>query len=274
MNLKKGVFTLFYLALFVTTAPLFALTSRPADHQILPEVIWAAASGGGTWVTEVQILASESDVTVHGYFYYGTGSRHITNIANIPEDTKVFFPNILAHLQSVDPSFNYYGKVGTLWLYVQDPANDRILATARTINGNYGKTYPGLNWVDDNCVLLYQSKLILDMRFTSTYRTFVGCFNAISGGYSLTAEFYLVGGDGYLLGSVFTKTFAPWEFKSFNPFVEAGLPAPSSSYQNVHLHIRVTSTTSPNPSRGLIVFASSANNTTNDTYAHFPVNAY
>ncbi|MDH4197885.1 MAG: lectin like domain-containing protein, partial [Candidatus Aminicenantes bacterium] len=47
-----------------------------ASHYIvLPEVIWASATGGGAWVTEVQITDVSGSSAVDVYFNYGGGSR-------------------------------------------------------------------------------------------------------------------------------------------------------------------------------------------------------
>lgn len=273
---KGFIFLAIFVAFFGLRSSLYSLTSKPDSKIILPEVIWAKASYGGTWVTEVQIWAAESYVKVGAYFHYGTDVRDIDDLITIPEDKSVLIPNILEYLQQRDPfPFNYYGKVGTLWLYVSQPQDGKILASARTVNGNCGKTFPGLNWIEDNCVVKGKTKYILDLRFDGTYRTFIGCFNALAGGYQLTAEFILIDSNGYALGSPFTKTFAPWEFKSFNPFVEAGLATPSPSYKNIRLMITVTYTASPAPvqTTGLMVFGSSSNNISNDTAAHFLVNS-
>lgn len=121
--------------------------------------------------------------------------------------------------------------------------------------------------MNSNTANVGREMMVMNLTQNATYRTFVGFFNAISGGYSMTVEFRIVDQNNNLVGSIFTKTFAPWEFKSFNPFVEAGVS--SGTYDNCWLFIRPTA--SGGLGQGLFCFGSSANNYTNDTYAHIAV---
>ena len=65
------------------------------------------------------------------------------------------------------------------------------------------------------------------------------------------------------IGSAFTKSFGGYDYQTFNPFSEAGVPYPGSSYDNVILTVKPTSGTGK-----LVCFGASANNSSNDPAAH------
>ncbi len=48
------------LLVLAAQLPLWGYDTSPSTVQIVPEAIWAAATGGGTWVTELQILSLAS----------------------------------------------------------------------------------------------------------------------------------------------------------------------------------------------------------------------
>jgi len=268
---SKGVFLcVFLVAMLAISVPSFAYDNSPSDSVIVPEAIWAAASGGGTWVTELQLTDISGGSVVDVYFWYSGGGgtyRYVGNFWTSPgQYHSIKFSNILNTLYAYDPSFTYYGRSGALWFFTQDTSH-KILAATRTVNGSYGKTNVGLNWVDSNCANLGRSMVIQNLTQNANYRTFVGIFNATSGGWEVTVEFRLINYNNGMVGSAFTKTIAPWDFIAFNPFAEAGVP--SGYYDNVWLWIHPTA--SGNTAKGLICYASSANNVTNDTAAHIAV---
>lgn len=262
--------------LLIVPSALRGFDSSPNHDIIIPECIWAAATGGGTWVTEVQVTAYHNgggDTTVQATFYYGTGSRTVT-LGSLYPFHSFKYSNVLQAMQTLDPGFSYYGRVGALWLVAS--GGKKLYAQARTYNGNYGKTCQGVPWVDGNTAnygpdtLTERAFAIQNLTQDATYRTFIGCFNAISGGYGMTVEFLLVDDTNTPIGSAITKTIPAWNFVSFNPFAEAGVG--SGTYTNAWVWIHVTTSGSYGAdSRGLIAFASSANNYTNDTYAHVAV---
>lgn len=246
----------------------------PAQDIIIPECIWAPATGGGTWATELQIFDRTGGSVVTARLFYGTSYREISNLwTNTPSPFRtVKFSNILATMQSLDPSFSYYGRVGALWIYTQD-ASHLIQAQARTVNGNYGKTFPGLRWVDSNSINVNRQMLILNITQNAAYRTFVGFFNATAGGTTMTIRVSILSQYGTLIGNPVDKTIAIGQFMSFNPFVEAGVG--SGTYDNCYLYIVALSSDSWGPdTKGVLCFASSANNYTNDTAAHIATPAY
>jgi len=250
--------------------------NSPQKSLVLPECIWAAATGGGTWVTELQITAYSPGTTVEMIYQYGGGYRAVlsvwTSSASLHYQS-VKFSNILSTLQSLDPTFTYYGTVGSLEIFSQDTSHT-IQAQARTVNGNYGKTFQALAFVDGNAANVGRPMMIMNLAQNATYRTFVGFFNATLGSSGpMTVQFAVLNGDNSGLGSIFYKTFAPWEFMSFNPFVEAGVG--SGPYDDCWLWINPTSSgNTAAGSCGLFCFGSSANNSTNDTSSHIAVHTW
>ena len=140
----------------------------------------------------------------------------------------------------------------------------QIQVTARTLNGNYSKTFPGLNLVDAETADTSRVMLIQNYTNNSTYRSTCGFFNPT--GDAVTVEFTLLNGSGAQIGSQFSKTLAGHDFQAFNPFTEAGVPYPGSSYDNVILRVRPTSGAGK-----VICFGASANNASNDPAAHLAV---
>jgi hypothetical protein len=245
--------------------------SSPSNQIVLPEVIWAAASGGGTWKTEVQITDMTGSSIVQAWFYYAGGNgahRDVVLWTGPGADHSVKYENILSTMQSIDTYFDYFGRVGTLWLWTQS-SNNKILASAKTVNGNYGKTFPGLQWIDANTAQVGRDMVIQNLTNNATYRTGIGCFNATAGGWGMTVQFTLLDADNNTVGSPFTISFSQWEFKSFNPFIEAGVSV--TDYDNIWLHIHPTFCQDPTPVFGLMCFGATANNISNDPSAHIAV---
>ena len=237
----------------------------PSGWQILPEAIWAMASGGGTWMSEVQIVDVSGGSTVSAYFDYGGGNRRgpFALWSGSGAGTKVKYANILQQLGTIDNGFSYYGRVGTVEFYTQDDSNT-IQVTARTLNGNYSKTFPGLNPVDAETADTSRVMLIQNYASNSTYRSTCGFFNPTAD--AVTVEFTLLNGSGVQIGSTITKTFVGYDFQAFIPFNDAGVPYPANSYDNVILRVRPTS-----GSGKMICFGASANNASNDPAAHIAV---
>ena len=261
--MKKSLCFLGLLILVLAAwEPLFAYDTSPSNLQIVPEAIYAAATGGGTWVTELQILSvalTPADVLV--YLAYSGGSTASFQVCTGLEPYhSVKFTNILSTLDALDSSsFIYYGRVGTLWISTVD-SNSRIQVQAKTVNGNYGKTFPGLNIVTGNTAALGRSMIFLDVVRNATYRTFIGAYN--TGSAPFTVRFMILTGDNGLVG-YFDKTLPANAFISFNPFTEAG--APAGDYDNCWLTVDVMS--GATGANGVMCFGSIANNYTNDTYA-------
>jgi len=236
-------------------------------YQILPEAIWAPATGGGTWVTDVQITDITGGSQISVTFNYGGGNRRgpIVLWTSPGANRSIKYGNILETIESLDSGFYYFGRVGALEFTTQDTGH-KIHVAARTLNGNYSKTFPGLNNVVSNTADVTHEMLIQNLTSNNTYRSTAGFFNPTAD--TVTVEFRLVINSGSTLGSAFTKAFVGYDFQAFYPFNEAGVPYPAYSYDNVHLRIRPLS-----GSGKLICFGATANNITNDPASHLAVAA-
>ena len=237
----------------------------PGSLQILPEAIWSTATGGGTWMTAVQIVDVTGGSTVSVWFDYGGGSRRGPFVlwTGSGAGAKVNYTNILQQMGTIDSGLTYYGRVGTLEFQTQD-SEHHIQVTARALNGNCSKTFPGLNLVDAETGDTRRSMLIQNYTNNSSYRSTCGFFNPSDA--SLTVEFTLLNGSGAQVGTPFSKSFVGFDFQAFNPFNEAGVPYPANSFDNVILRVRPTSGTGQ-----VICFGASANNVSNDPAAHLAV---
>ncbi|MDH4196058.1 MAG: hypothetical protein OEW05_01465 [Candidatus Aminicenantes bacterium] len=231
------------------------------SFHVLPEAIWAPATGGGTWVTEVQItdITGGSEVFVCFNTSGGTWRGPMCIVEDTSANMSRKFTNILAELQAQDPPFNYYGKVGAIEFWTQDDAHI-IRVASRTLNGNYSKTFPGLRRDWSNMSDPDTPSIIQNMTSTAAYRSSAGFFNAA--GVEMTVDFQLLDSAGNLIGQTFSRAFAAYDYQSFNPFVQAGVPYPTSSYDNACLRVIPTS------GYGLLFgFGALANNASNDPAA-------
>ena len=248
------------LLVLAAQLPLWGYDTSPGQMQVVPEAIWAAATGGGTWVTELQITSfSEEAINILADFLYTGGRTQVDLYTGLAPHCSLRFPNILAELQALDSSISYYGRVGALAIAAWP--NAVIQIQAKTVNGNYGKTFPGLNYVVGNTAAVGRPMIIQDLVHSAAFRTSVGVFDASS--LEFTAEFRIVDANNSTVGSPFTKTISNYGFLSFNPFTEAGVT--SGTYENCWLYIEVTS--GVHAFSGLMFYGSIANNYTNDTYA-------
>ena len=260
--MRKGLCIVAFLVL-AAQLPLLAYDTSPSLAQVVPEAIWAAATGGGTWVTEIQIvsLGIRADY-INAVFCYSGGSTGPFVVATFLDPNKsVRFSNILSTLDALDSSaFDYYGRVGSV-LISTSGIGTMIHVQARTVNGNYGKTFPGLNLIAGNSAGDARSMFIQDLVQNATYRTSVGACNLNSG--LVAVRFRIVDGDGVQVGNYFDKALLSMGFISFNPFKEAGVP--TGTYENCHLTVEVL--TWGATGFGVYCYGSIANNSTNDTYA-------
>lgn len=269
MRLKRTFFCIFSIVLvtFFLTPALLTAFEPPSSSVVVPEIVWAPASGGGTWITQLQITDFSGGSEIRAYFVYGASWRFIPHLwTGVSQYKSVLFTNILSTLQSLDSGFTYYGRAGSLVLLSQDE-NHKIHALARIYNGNYGKIFPGLKMTSYNCAFIGRPMVIQDLRFSSTFRTTVGCFSVMGG--TMQVQFTLVDANGNAIGTPFTKTFWDWHFMTFNPFKEAGIT--TGTYENVWLYINVTYHSPDEPATGLFCFASTVNNYTNDPSPHIAV---
>jgi len=238
-------------------------SNSPRHELILPEAIWAPASGGGTWSSEVQITDTTGGSLLKVSFYLGLGVRRgpftLWQSPGLGASFKV--SNILEHLQTVlDPGFSYDGKVGALVLETQDEAH-RIHAAVRIRNGDVSKVMQGFGVTNARTVDVRRRKMIQNMKSTDAFRTSVTCFNPTSE--SVYVEFRLMDGDGRLIGLPIFRYFVGRDFQAFMPFAEAFIesvpPYPEASYENTWLQVNPTS------GAGRVVCSGAlANNVSND----------
>ena len=250
------------ILILAAQVPLWAYDTSPSSWQIVPEVIYATATGGGAWVTELQITSfGVTPAKIYVYFDHAAGSRgpFLLNAA-LPQYRSVRYANILAELQVLDPTFTYFGRVGALYVYTES-SDSTIQVQARTVNGNFGKTFPGLNPLEGTTAAAGRPMMIQDLVQDATYRTSVGVYNSDS--ISLTVTFTIVDQNNVTIGLPFTKTVNAYGFMSFNPFTQAGIT--TGAYSNCWLYVNVT--TGGSAYNGLMAYGSIANNFTNDTYA-------
>jgi hypothetical protein len=161
---------------------------------------------------------------------------------------------MLQTLQALDPGFTYYGKVGALIFQTQDTAH-KIHVAARIMEGQNSKIDPGLNVV---APASQKYMYIQDLTNNGSYRSSVLVFNPVAS--ATTANFWLVDGSGATIGTSFSKTFVGNDFRSFNPFAEAGISA--GVYDNVTLRFN------SGPVYFLVGYGSTVDNGSNDPSCH------
>ena len=261
----------FYLLLLAVPFSLSAYDGSANSNVVLPECIWAAASGGGTWETEVQIYSRTDTATIYGTFFYGGGlQRGPFTLSTLPIANTYRSTNILRTLDALDSgTFTYYGKVGAVYFYTLGATPPTIQVTAKTINGNYGKTFPGQSVIAANTAAVSRYMRIPCLVNNATYRTFAGFFNT-SAMDTYTVDFAIINSTGGQVGSWFSKTFVPTDYMAFNPFVEAGVSA--GTYDNCWLFVvPIGGGTS---AWGILGFGAIANNITQDPSALIAVPFY
>ncbi len=240
--------------------------NSPSNQQVLPEVIWALATGGGTWVSEVQVTDVSGGSQVSVYYNTATGRRGPFLLWNNTGGALscVKYTNLLQTIDGLDTgTFTYYGTVGAVEFITQDVSHKVHVAVRERI-GNCAKTFPGLNLVNAETADTSRAMLIQNYTSNSTYRSVCGLFNPTAN--AVTVEFTLLNSSGGQIGDQFSKTIAGHGFNSFNPFTEAGVSYPTVSLNNVILRVRPTSGTG-----NVVCFGGTANNTSNDPASHLAV---
>jgi hypothetical protein len=239
--------------------------NSPSSFIIIPEAVWAHASGGGTWVTGLQITSGypSGPGNVMLYFDYEGGNYRGPFIVwtNPQNHQQIEFPNVLQHLQGLDPTFNYFGRVGAIEIYFDTGLKG--MAVARTSNGNYSKTFPGLNLNEANTIAPGRNMAIGYMVNNATYRSAMGLIEF--SGAIMTVNCYVMVAGGWYTGNIITKTLVGHDYQSFNPFVEAGVGANNYDYVTIEIYCE--------PGGGFaFAFGATTNNTTNDPGAQIAVN--
>jgi hypothetical protein len=259
--MKKFFVLIAMCALVLAFSPAVFADMSPARQVVIPEGIWAAATGGGTWITSLQIVAKNIGTNVYiQFFYQNTNSfRSVSMFTSSVDEQAVRYSNVLASMGTIDDTFDYYGRVGVLLIFGQDDSHP-VYAQAMTTNGNYGKTFPSLSWNPAlNSADVGREHVIPGMQNTSAWRTSTGFWNSTSS--TMDVTFYVMVSGYVYNGTPITRTFQAWGFMSFNPFLQAGISG--TSYTNCYLLIWPTA--KAGSGQGLYCYGSLANNFTNDT---------
>jgi len=260
----KKVFGVAGFLVLASQVTLWGYDTDPHFLKMVPEAIWAAAAGGGTWVTELQITNYGSTTAgILVAFDYGGGTTGAWRVhPGLAQYRSVRFPNILATLDGLDPNaFVYYGRVGALYISAEN-IGCTIQVQAKIVNGNFGKTLPGMSPVAGTTAAQGRPMVIQDLVKNSMYRTSVGIYNT-SSYYTYVVQMTIFDANHTQVGASFNKQLDPIAHMTFNPFTQAG--ATAGNYENCWLHIEVTSGGSD--PRGVMCYGSIANNYTNDTFA-------
>lgn len=252
------------LIVLVSAGLLSAQSQDEPEHiKIIPEAIWANASGGGYWQTEVQVVAHDDGTELEAQFYYGGGSFRNVDLSVTLDQFETFkTSNILDYMGGIDTGYDYFNKVGALVIGTQGGAYD-IHVNVRTWHSNgYAKSFKGMNWNEG----LYINETVTDGIIMNLFqdadqRSSVAFFNVHIN--SITVDVSIVNSNGTIVGTPFQKTITGWDFQAFDPFAEAGLT--DDTYSNHYVYIsRATSSNNGD----LFLIGASANNATNDPSAH------
>ena len=248
-------------------AALRAITTAPAQYKVLPEVIWALATGGGTWMSNVQVTDVSGGSQVYVYYNTATGRRGpflLWDNSAGAALSSVKYSNLLQTIDGLDTeTFTYYGTVGAVEFVTQDGSH-LLQAAARTLNGSYAKTFTALSLHDANTADTGRAMIVANLSNNVSYRSTGGFFNPTAD--SITMEFTLLNGSGAQIGAQFSKTLAGHAFQAFNPFIQAGVPYSAYSFDNAILRIRPTSGAGK-----VMCFGATVDNTSNDPAAHVAV---
>ncbi len=252
------------MAVLVSAVFLSAQNQDGPEHvKIIPEAIWASATGGGIWQTEVQVVAHDDGTELEAQFFYGAGLYRTVDLGVTLDRFETFkAANILDYLGGIDTTYDYFNKIGALMISGQDINHD-IQVNVRTWHTNgYAKSFKGINW---NSGLFIDSivtdGVLLNLSQDAEQRSSVAFFNAQLN--SITVDVSIVNSNGTIVGTPFQKTITGWDFQAFNPFAEAGLTG--ELYSNHYVFI---SRSTGSSSGDLFLIGASANDSTNDPSAH------
>jgi subtilisin family serine protease len=235
--------------------------NSPARRLILPETTWAAASGSGTWVSELQLCDVSGGSTVQAYYNTGAsrlGPFTLWNNGAGGALSSVRFANILETLDGLDGSaFVYYGTGGALELLTQDGSH-LIQAAVRTYNGNVSRTFPALADVATNTAASGRSLVIPNISNNGFYRPSVVLFNAAAE--SATVEVKVIGASGAQVGATISRSLAGYQQNTIVDELRA------MSYANADVTVTVTG-----GSGRVIASGQTAHFSSNDPAAHVAV---
>ncbi len=220
------------LAVIISDPPTGQYNS-PAQYKVLPEVIWASATGGGTWMSNVQVTDVSGGSIVSVYYNTGTTRRgpfQLWDNSGGAALSSAKYANLLETIDGLDAdTFAYYGTVGAVEFITQDN-NHKVQAAARTLNGYYAKTFTAVSLHDANTADTSRAMVVANLTNNASYRSTAGFFNPTTD--SVTVEFTLL----------------------------------TYSFDNVILRVRPTSGAGK-----VACFGATVDNTTNDPAAHVAV---
>ena len=128
------------LAITISDGSSAGYYNSPAQYKVLPEVIWASATGGGTWMSNVQVTDVSGGSQVASITTPLSGRRGPfllwDNTAGAALSS-LKYANLLETIDGLDSgTFSYSGTVGAVEFVTQDGSH-LLQAAARTLNGNY-----------------------------------------------------------------------------------------------------------------------------------------
>jgi len=233
----------------------------------MPEAIWAPATGGGTWTTQLQVYTrvATSSVTLRVYFLpSATGAlRGPIDIAGPAQHRMMRWTNILSTLNNLDTGFDYSGKVGALWITTLDETQRISVQARNTHTGGYGKT---INGVDPFAAGNYgqfspwRALMIQGIYKGNVYRSTLVLFNAHGG--QIIVRVALIDHNDVWLGWQ-DITMPGWSFRAFDPFAQFGV---ATNHFNCRIWVAPLSGTGQ-----IMAIGATANNTTNDPSAHVAI---
>jgi hypothetical protein len=240
--------------------------NSPEQRKILTEVNWAAASGGGIWTSEVQLIDMSGGSVVQVYYNSGTNRRGPftlwSNDGGVNQS--VHYDNILQTIDGLDAgAFTYLGTSGALEFITQD-SNHLIHVSVRTRNGNYSRTFPALGDLEANTASVGRNLLILNISNNisnnATSRALVVLFNPSVN--SVTVDVKIIGSNGRQIGSTINRTLAGHQMNTISSEVLA------NTYSNATILITPIAGTGR-----VLASGQTANNPSNDPDTHIAVQA-
>ncbi len=208
--------------------------TSPSSAKFIPEAVYAPATGGGIWRTEVQVESRDDNLTsLYVYLFYGGGNYQSITIPVALDSWDVWkTSNILYTMDLFDSSgFDYYPRVGAVGIYTLS-GSKRIVVNARTYHTNgYSKSFNGFEIHDGQVCRTNHHMEILNVQSNSSYRCAMSLFNPSS--YSVTVTIYVMQSGSSFAWKEFT--LGAYDFTAFYPFDEVGW---TGNYGNVHIYVR------------------------------------
>ncbi len=137
-------------------------------------MIWALATGGGTWMSNVQVTDVSGGSQVYVYYNTATGRRGpflLWDNSAGAALSSVKYSNLLQTIDGLDTeTFTYYGTVGAVEFVTQDGSH-LLQAAARTLNGSYAKTFTALSLHDANTADTGRAMIVANLSNNVSYRS-------------------------------------------------------------------------------------------------------